>query len=278
MEKNREFHFTQKHFNDIKELIIEHTGISLSDAKDELVYGRIARRLRALKLKSFDDYCSLLRENPEQEFGHFINAITTNLTAFFREDHHFVSLKEEILPKLLHNRRSNRKLRIWSAGCSTGEEPYSISIALLESIKDLAQWDVRILATDIDTNVLDKASEGVYSLQRIVGLPEARQERWFQKGKAKQEGQVRVKQEVRELINFKQLNLMGKWPIKRQFDVIFCRNVLIYFNKDTQGILIDRYANVLKEDGYLFLGHSETLHGVSTRFDLLGKSSYRKCA
>lgn len=279
MDKTHEFHFTHKHFNKLKDLIYEHAGISLSDAKEQLVYGRLARRLRALKLTSFDDYCRLLEDNSHEEFGHFINAITTNLTSFFRENHHFEALQNTILPSLMRSRRAERRLRIWSAGCSTGEEPYSLAITLLETIDDINSWDVRILATDIDTNVVATARNGVYTLERIAGLTSARQKRWFQKGKGAQQGEVKVKQEVCDLISFKPLNLMHRsWPMKGPFDIIFCRNVVIYFNKDTQRVLIDRYANLLAEDGYLFLGHSEALHDVSTRFDLMEKSSYRKCA
>ena len=277
MDTTREFDFTLAHFNKIKQLVFEHTGISLSDAKQHLVYGRLARRLRALGLTSFDDYCDILRNNPDDEFGNFVNAITTNLTAFFRENHHFEFLKKA-LPQLMRHRQQSRKLRIWSAGCSTGEEPYSLAITLLESIKDIDSWDIRILATDIDTNVLEKAASAVYAEDRIVGLSKPQQKRWFHKGKGNQGGKVKVKQAARDLITFKPLNLMQGWPMQGEFDVIFCRNVLIYFNKDTQKTLVERYANILSEDGYLFLGHSEALSDVSTRFDLLGKSSYRKCA
>lgn len=272
----REFHFNQNHFNELKKLVYDYAGISLSDAKEQLVYGRLARRLRALGLKSFDDYCDLLRNDPGDEFTHFINAITTNLTAFFRENHHFESLQKSILPKLMQYRQSSKKLRIWSAGCSTGEEPYSIAITMLESVPE--DWDVKILATDIDSNVVATASAGIYTEERIAGLSNERKRRWFRKGSGDNAGKVRVGAEVQSLITFKVLNLMQGWPMHGPFDIIFCRNVVIYFDKDTQRVLIDRYANLLTDDGYLFLGHSEALHDVSTRFDLLGKSSYQKVA
>jgi len=278
MEKEREFKFTLGHFNKIKQLVFEHTGISFSDAKEHLVYGRLARRLRALDLQNFDEYLDLLNDDAEEEFGNFVNALTTNLTAFFREKHHFELLKKEVLPKLLQKRQDSRKLRIWSAGCSTGEEPYSLAITLLESINNISEWDIRILATDIDTNVLANAKSAIYSKDRIVGLLDLQQKKWFHKGKGKHEGMVKVKQDVCDLIAFKRLNLIQDWPMKSDFDIIFCRNVLIYFNIDTQKTLIDRYANKLSEDGYLFLGHSEAMNDKSTRFNLLRQTSYLKCA
>ena len=278
MSNNREFEYTNRHFLSIKKLVHEHAGISLSDAKEDLVYGRIARRLRALDFKSFDQYIELLSKNPDEEFGNFINAITTNLTSFFRENHHFEFIKQKLIPTWESNALQNKKIRIWSAGCSTGEEPYSIAITLLENLQSIEQMDVRILATDIDTNVVAKAESAVYDYERISALPDKMQKRWFLRGKGKDASKVKLKPEVRNLITFKQLNLMSEWPMRGLFDVIFCRNVVIYFNKDTQKVLIERYANQLSPDGHLFLGHSEALHDVSTRFELLGQSSYRKCA
>jgi chemotaxis protein methyltransferase CheR len=279
LSKQREFEFTDKHFNWIQELVMEKTGIALSDQKTDLVYGRLARRLRALNLDNFDKYCNLLKENTDNELSEFVNSITTNLTSFFREKHHFDFLSNTALKYLVNERKNEKRLRIWSAGCSTGEEPYSIAMTVMESIPNISNWDIKILATDIDTNVLNKASEGIYDSQRIEGIDKARVRKWFLKTKnTGRSNMVKVNPKLKELITFKQLNLMNDWPMKGQFDVLFCRNVVIYFNKDTQRVLFDRYANILKEDAYMFLGHSESLYKVTERFSLLGNTIHRKAA
>jgi chemotaxis protein methyltransferase CheR len=279
LSKQREFEFTEKHFNWIKKLVMEKTGIALSDQKTDLVYGRLARRLRALNLNNFDHYCKLLKENTDDELSEFVNSITTNLTSFFREKHHFDFLSNTALKHLLKERKNEKRLRIWSAGCSTGEEPYSIAMTVMETIPNIKDWDIKILATDIDTNVLNKASEGIYEKQRIEGIDKARVRKWFLEAKDTGRSEmVKVSPKLRELITFKQLNLMNDWPMKGQFDVLFCRNVVIYFNKDTQRILFDRYANILKDDAFMFLGHSESLYKVTDRFSLLGNTIHRKAA
>lgn len=273
---SREFEFTDKHFQQIRKLVLEHTGIHLSDVKMDMVYSRLARRLRQLNLASFTNYLDLLREPDNDEIGNFVNSITTNLTSFFREKHHFDYLKTELLPHLMRQNADSKRIRIWSAGCSTGEEPYSLAITVKEAIPDTLGWDVRILATDLDTNVIATGSEGVYSLERVNGLPPEVLKRWFFKGKGARSGYVRASSALRDMIFFKQLNLMGAWPVKPGVDVIFCRNVVIYFDKPTQRVLFDRYADVLRCDGYLFVGHSETLYKVSERFKLLGKTIYQR--
>lgn len=278
MEKNREFAFSDKEFSIIRNLVKEHTGINLSDAKRELVYGRIARRLRALKLNNFGQYCALLRDGNAEEFEQFTNAITTNLTSFFREPHHFEHLASRALPEIMEKNRASRRLRIWSAGCSTGEEVYSIAITLRETIPQIEQWNVRILATDLDSNVLAKAQSGIYDRERITGLPKQRLRRWFLAGRGDNEGKVKVAPELQSLIQFKQLNLMQNWPMRGPFDVIFCRNVVIYFDKETQRVLFDRFAQMLDNENHLFVGHSENLLKVSNRFHLLGQTIYRKVA
>ena len=272
----REFHFTDRDFEKIRETVKQHTGISLSDAKRNMVYGRLSRRLRQLNITKFQDYLDLISDESHDELGHFINAITTNLTSFFREEHHFEYLKKTIIPKLIQDNARTRKIRIWSAGCSTGEEPYSIAIALKEALSNESGWDVRILATDLDTNVVAHAKNGVYRQERIEGISDSRRRRWFRKGRGEQSESVRVASELQDMITFKNLNLMGDWPMKGPFDVIFCRNVVIYFDKDTQRWLFDRYADMLRPDGHIFLGHSESLFKVSTRFKLIGNTMYQR--
>jgi chemotaxis protein methyltransferase CheR len=272
----REFKFTDRDFNFVKNLVGEQTGIVLSEAKRNMVYSRLARRLRALDLVDFKDYLGLLKENDQTELVNFVNAITTNLTAFFRENHHFDYLANQLIPHLLKKNAHTHRLRIWSAGCSTGEEPYSIAITLKEAIPNIKNWDVKILATDLDTNVVETASTGVYTEERVSGISKPRLKKWFKKGRNGTGGMVKVSPELQELITFKQLNLMHDWPFKGPFDLIFCRNVVIYFSKDTQRTLVERYHKVLDDEGHLFLGHSESLFKVSTQFDLIGNTIYKK--
>lgn len=278
MSDRPEFEFTDKHFNWFVKLVMQKTGITLSDQKRDLVYGRLARRLRKLNLSNFDQYCKLLNDNPEEEMVDFVNAVTTNLTSFYREAHHFEYLSNTVLKYLHEKRRAEKRIRIWSAGCSTGEEPYTIAMTLRESMPDLDNWDVKILATDIDTNVLAKASEGIYQKDKMTGVSKERLRKWFLKPASDDSPNVKVSPKIRELITFKQLNLMNDWPMKGQFDVLFCRNVVIYFNKDTQRVLFERFANILKDDSYMFLGHSESLYKVTDRFNLLGKTIHQKAA
>jgi len=272
----REYEFTDRDFAVIRRLVAEHTGIALSAAKRDMVYSRLVRRIRELELGSFREYCALLEDGDETEFGNFINAITTNLTSFFREPHHFEFLANTALPALLRARQTSRRLRLWSSGCSTGEEPYSIAMVLRESLPAAQRWDTKILATDLDSNVLAHAAAGIYGRERVGGIDVKRLQRWFKQGCGENAGKVRVRQELAELITFKQLNLMDAWPVRGPFDVIFCRNVIIYFDKSTQKVLFDRYAQLLADDGYLFIGHSETLYRVTDRFRPLGQTIYVK--
>lgn len=273
---DKEFNLTERDFNTIRKLVYDHTGINLSEGKRDMVYSRLAKRLRQLGLETFGDYCALLENESSDELGNFMNSVTTNLTSFFREEHHFEYLKNELLPKLMKIRDGERTIRIWSAGCSSGEEPYSIAMTVRDVIPASSGWDVRILATDLDTNVLHHASQGIYSEDRLNGVPKEKLKRWFLKGKGDNAGKVRIAKELREMIIFKQLNLMKEWPIKPGVDVLFCRNVVIYFDKPTQSVLFDRYANILADHGHMFIGHSETLYNVCDRFRLLGKTIYEK--
>ncbi len=273
-----DFHFTDKDFRTIVDLLGKRAGIVLTDAKRNMVYSRLARRLRTLGLSHFKHYLEVVQDEASGELLHFTNALTTNLTAFFREQHHFDYLAKTLLPEVMRNNARSRKVRIWSAGCSTGEEPYSIAQTLRETIPAGSGWDTRILATDLDSNVVATADAGVYSMERVKGIPKARLSRWFLRGKNGQEGMVRVKSELREMITFQQLNLLESWPFRGPFDAIFCRNVVIYFNKQTQAKLVDRYADMMVDGGILFLGHSESLFKVTDRFELIGNTIYRKIA
>ncbi len=269
----REFPLSPANFQLIKALAYQLTGINLSDQKENMIYGRLARRLRALGLNNFDEYCELIGQPQSPELGEFINSITTNLTAFFREPHHFDFLRDQVLPELLEKNKASKKIRIWSAGCSTGEEPHSIAM-VVKAFSALSHWDVKILATDLDTNVLEKGRSGSYAAERVDSVPDAY--RQYLKPE-RQGGEVQIKDEVRNLITFNQLNLLQDWPMKGQFDVIFCRNVVIYFDAATQKQLFDRYANQTVSRGYLFIGHSENLYKICARYQGLGRTIYQKC-
>lgn len=270
----REFSFSDQDFKRIKRIVYDYAGIDLNESKKNLVYNRLAKRIRFLNQSSFKEYLDFVEKMGKEEFVHLINAITTNLTFFFRENHHFEYLENTVIPELIQKNARKKKIRVWSAGCSTGEEPYSIAVVLNEAApKD---WDVKVIATDLDSNVVETAMNGVYALERLKGVSEARKKRWFLKGKGSNSGKVKIKDELKKMVEFGQLNLMEDWPIKDEIDVIFCRNVVIYFDKQTQSRLFNRYAERLPLGGYLFVGHSESLYNVCDRFDLLGKTIYQR--
>ncbi len=271
--REREFVFTDKHFGKAKQELYDYAGIALADHKQDMVYNRLVRRLRELGLDNFDEYFQCLDGSPA-EFTQFINALTTNLTAFFRERHHFDYVKSQIVPAIKNS--PGGRLRIWSAGCSLGEEPYSLAISLLEAGIDPASCDVKILATDIDSKVLASARTGVYEQSRVKSLPKATVHRWFLKGKSHNDGRVKVRPELQQIVTFKHLNLMEEWPMKGPFDFIFCRNVMIYFDQQTQARLLQRMADLLQPQGHLFVGHSEALARHQSNFELMGKTIYRK--
>ncbi|MEJ2565006.1 MAG: protein-glutamate O-methyltransferase CheR [Gammaproteobacteria bacterium] len=272
----KEYRFSERNFQYIRRLVGAQTGIVLSDAKRDMVYARLVRRLRTLKLEDFSQYCEYLEANSETELGAMINAITTNLTSFFREKHHFEFLRNKVLPELMIRKAASRRLRIWSAGCSTGEEPYSIATVLRETLDSNPDWDCRILASDLDTDVLARAERGVYPLDRVAGIGEAILKRWFLRGKGGNSGQARVVRELRDMITFRRINLVEDWPVKGPIDVVFCRNVVIYFDKETQRKIFERFADVMADHSYLFIGHSETLFKVTGRFEMTGSTTYRK--
>jgi chemotaxis protein methyltransferase CheR len=273
---DREFDFTDADFERIRQFVSEHTGIVLTEKKKDMVYGRLSKRIRRGDFDSFSAFIDALDEGNEDEQDFMINAITTNLTAFFREKHHFEFLKNTVIPSLIKKKGYKKHLRVWSAGCSTGEEPYSIAMILKESLPDCDDWDVKILATDLDANVIAHGKAGIYRQDRIEGLDERRIKRWFKRGSGDNADMVKVSPELQQMITFKRLNLLHQWPMSGPFDLMFCRNVVIYFDKDTQRVLFDRYADILAPDAHLFIGHSETLFKVSSRFDSLGQTIYQK--
>jgi chemotaxis protein methyltransferase CheR len=272
----REFVFGNEDFEALRKLVKELTGINLSDQKRELVYGRLARRLRALHLRTFAEYRDLLASDGGREIGELCNAITTNLTSFFRESHHFDYLREQVLQPMVAQRASQRRVRIWSAGCSTGEEAYSLAMTVIESFPDLRTWDVKILATDLDSDVLAKAKRGVYAADRVRSIGPQRLGRFFVEKRGREGLSYEVSAELTALITFKQLNLMHPLPMKGPLDAIFCRNVVIYFDKDTQRGLFSRVAQLQRPGDLLFLGHSESLFKVSESYTPIGKTVYRR--
>ena len=271
----REFAFDEEDFQQLRTLVKSLTGINLGEHKRELVYSRLARRLRALQLRSFADYRELLTRD-ERELTELCNAITTNLTAFFREPHHFQYLRDAWLTPLSAARADARRLRIWSAACSSGEEAYSIAMTVLETLPDPAHWDVRILATDLDSEMLARARRGIYPPQRLQGVSPRRLQRFFVEHCENGAVSRRIAPEVAALVTFKQLNLMRALPMKGPLDAVFCRNVVIYFDKETQRDLFARIARLQRPGDLLFLGHSESLFKVSESYALIGKSIYRR--
>ena len=273
---DKEFRFGDRDFQYLRRLVKRETGIVITEAKREMVYSRLSRRLRILNLTDFQDYCSLLEGDSQGELNAFINAVTTNLTSFFREPHHFEYLQNTVVPELLAVNGTSRRIRIWSAGCSTGEEPYSIAMAMAEISPASGNGDCRILATDIDTDVLAKAERGIYPVERLAGIAQPGLKRWFLRGSGANRGMARVVPKLREMIAFRHLNLMGAWPVRGPIDVLFCRNVVIYFDKETQRRIFDKFADCMAEHSYLFIGHSESLFKITDRFELVGQTIYRK--
>lgn len=257
----------------ISEVIYKHSGIVLKDIKEDMVYSRLSRRIRQTRCHGFDDYLSLALRQEGSEFIHFINAITTNLTSFFRESHHFDFIKNTAIPEWISDTQ-RKKLRIWSAGSSTGEEAYSIAITLNGNIPK--HWDAKILATDIDTNVVVKGQTGVYAEDRLSNLSPKLVSKHFDKVSIDGATKMQVRKSLREITFFKPLNLLQDWPMSGLFEMIFCRNVFIYFDKPTQKILFNRFADLLAPGGYLVIGHSESMYKLSDRFTSIGNTVYRK--
>jgi chemotaxis protein methyltransferase CheR len=272
---------SDREFEIFRDLVHTHTGITLNAHKRPLLQARLGRRLRVLGLRTFTEYHRYLKESDPtgQELGSFINAITTNKTDFFREAHHFRYLTEQWAPalKVRAARSGERLVRIWSAGCSTGEEPYTIAMAMREALGAASGLEVRILASDLDTDVLARAETGEYSAEQTAPIPPPLLSRYFLRGRGDNVGRVRVRPELRSLVTFRRINFMDpRWPIRPGLDIVFCRNVLIYFDRPTQQRILERFLGLLKEDGLLILGHSESVHGLLDGVQHLGNTMYRR--
>jgi chemotaxis protein methyltransferase CheR len=272
---------TDREFQQFRALVRQHAGIALGDTKRQLVCSRLGRRLRHYGYTTFSQYYRhLMEEDPDgQELVRMINAITTNKTEFFRETHHFAFLRSVVLPGLAEANRgaATRRLRIWSAGCSSGEEPFSIALTMLAALPDVWSWDARILASDIDTDMLARGEKGVYPVEQTAHVPPAMVQQHFLRGKGAREGLVCVRPGPRRLVSFRRINLQDEpWPIRTAFDAIFCRNVIIYFDRALQQRLIARFIELLKPGGYLFLGHAESLLGMGLGLTYVGNTVYQK--
>ena len=267
--------FSDADFQVIARLAQHDFGLNLQVSKRDLVYSRLHKRLRVLNLPRFSDYCALL-QGPDgaDERMHMLSALTTNVTQFFREDHHFKMLREEILPGLLQTAKDGGRVRLWSAGCSAGQEAYSLALTVLGLMPDAQRLNLRILATDVDPEILIKAEAGIYPNDELKAIPDALRSKYTI---AAQPGTFAIGDAPRSLITFGQINLIDTWPIKGPFDAIFCRNVAIYFDKSTQSRLWARFADLLTPDGHLFIGHSERLNGPAEQmFHGAGVTAYQR--
>ena len=266
--------FTDADFARIARRARADFGLHLPATKKDLVYSRLAKRLRQLGLRDFHSYCGLL-DGPDgvAERTHMLSALTTNVTHFFREAHHFTLLREQVLPPLIRAARDRQRIRIWSAGCSAGQEPYSLAFTVLELCPEAGRLDIRILASDVDPQILQRAEQGVYPDEEMKPLPDAAR-RLIEPVPG---GSFAIADKARELVRFGVLNLIGDWPMRGPFDIIFCRNVAIYFDKETQSRLWQRFAGLLTPGGYLFIGHSERVAGPGNAvLKSIGVTAYRK--
>jgi chemotaxis protein methyltransferase CheR len=270
MQNEHEFAYTKADFSRVVNLIYQRAGIRLNDSKQQMVYSRLSRRLRALQVNTFAGYLNMLERDAESsEWQQFINALTTNLTSFFREAHHF-----DVLSLQMQSSQSPT-FRIWCAASSTGEEPYSLAMTAIESYQSFVP-PVQIVASDLDTQVLSIAAQGVYSAEILERLSIERRRNFFLKGKALNQGRVKVKRPLSDLIQFRQINLLAAtWPLEGLFDAVFCRNVMIYFDQETQRKILQKIALLLKPDGLLYVGHSENLHYMADCYQSVGKTVYK---
>ena len=266
---------SEAEFNQISTLVKQLCGINLHDGKKELVKARLSKRMRQLGMGSFQEYIDYVRQESDREITTMLDILSTNLTYFFREPRHLEYLRDTVIPELAKD-KTRKKLRIWSAGCSSGEEPYSIAMVLNEAICDLPAWDAAILATDLSTRVLQTAAQGLYREDRFRELPRHLVSKYFTCQAGRGEKIYKASDKLRKLIHFARLNLMEPWPMKGPFDVIFCRNVMIYFDKPTQARLVNRYFDMLKPGGLLFLGHSESLTGIEHKFRYVQPATYKR--
>lgn len=272
------FELSDREFTLFSRLVLEKAGINLHEGKKELVRSRLSRRLRAKKMDRFKDYYKfLLADESGEELIHMLDAISTNLTSFFREPKHFDFLEKTALPTVLAGKKTRiKQINIWSAGCSSGEEPYTLSICLHEFAEKVSDLDIRILATDISTKVLTTAANGVYHKSQIQTIPPIVLRKYFQRGRDRWNEHFRLKPFVRNTIQFQRLNLMEPFPFNNKFQIIFCRNVMIYFDKTVQNKLVNKYYDCLEPGGYLFIGHSESLMGTEHRFKYIQPTIYQK--
>jgi len=266
---------SEAQFQKISRLVKERCGINLHQGKKQLVKARLTKRLRELGFSGYGQYIEYVTSDVDgTELTAMLDALSTNLTSFFREPDHFRYLASRVLPAVIA--RSKRRVRIWTAGCSSGEEPYSVAITVCENIPDLRSWDARILATDLSTRVLERAGRATYPAERIKTVPPQLRSRYFRCVQARPERLYRVEDEARSLVHFARLNLMEAWPMKGPFDAIFCRNVMIYFDKPTQAELVGRFWEILAPGGTLFIGHSESLTGIEHSFRYVQPTIYEK--
>ncbi len=275
--KNGEYVFSDGDFRMIADLANARYGLYLQSSKKALVYSRLARRLRALNLPSFAAYCDLLnRPDGDEEQAHLLSALTTNVTHFFREQHHFDFLRTELLPDLVARAKSGGAVRLWSSACSAGQEAYCIAAMVLDACPEAAQLDIRILATDVDSQIIEKAKAGAYPSDQLDAIPNSYKKKMIDPQRTTKT-HFSMHDQLRRLISFGQLNLVADWPMRRPFDVVFCRNAAIYFDKETQSRLWTRFANNLCPDGHLMIGHSERLCGpAESRFTSVGITTYQK--
>jgi chemotaxis protein methyltransferase CheR len=265
---------SSEQFEIFKRMIYDMAGIHMYDGKEVLVKARLAKRLRALNLDSFDEYLEYLgQDSSGDEITQMINVLTTNKTNFFRENKHFEFIRDRLLRELQSERRP---LRFWSAGCSSGEEPFTLAITLFEHLPEIHNRDIKILATDISTKVLDKARTGRYTRESVNDIPSALLNKYFSRTRVGDKDLYEVKEMIRRVIKFARLNLMGPWPMKGPFDLIMCRNVMIYFDRDVQKTLVMRYWDLLRPGGYLLVGHSESLMFVGQKFRYIEPAVYQK--
>ena len=261
----------------VARLVYEHAGIVIREHKEAMTRGRLARRVKALGMSSVAEYCAFLKTPAAiDEIPELINAVTTNHTAFFRERHHFDHLRAEVLPRLIQERAARRgRIRIWSSACSSGEEAYSIAAVSRDAIGHRGDLDFRILATDIDTDILDRAAAGVYPLEQFERLPGDLRPLLRNEANPTR-GEARISEDLKRLIAFKRLNLIEPWPMRGAFDVVFCRNVFIYFDTPTKAAILDRFVGLIQPGGFLYLGHSESLPQPHPGLRLIGRTIYER--
>ncbi|MCP4712120.1 MAG: protein-glutamate O-methyltransferase [Planctomycetes bacterium] len=270
---------TEKDFKRVSDVIYQHCGINLHDGKKSLVRARLAKKLHSSKCETFTEYIDfVLSDAGRQEFYSFVDSLSTNLTYFFRENVHYEYLRNTFLPQLIKQKsqHNQRKLRVWSAGCSSGEEPYSLAITLLETLQNTGTWDIKILATDVSTRILEIAKMGTYDKDRVEPLTAAQKQRFLIPNRIEGNTVYQVNPSIKKVISFRYLNLMDPWPFHGPFDVIFCRNVMIYFDKPTQSKLVNRYYDCLDSGGMLCIGHSESLTGIQHKYHYVQPATYAK--